>query len=138
MIVIGSERCQAMAGAYEMISLLWFLKFDFYSVRDFFPESSLFSPNLQQSILNCVCDDVLGFILNDPVSAFFLFKICSLTVVSRNSLPFFVVGSEKHQKVHHNFLIFLETSTRLYHHTLGAFVGVVESERWQERAGGLK
>ena len=70
--VIGSERCQAMAGAYETISLLRFLKFDFDSMCDFFPESSFFPPKLQQSIVNCGCEDVLRFILNDPVSGHFV------------------------------------------------------------------
>ena len=41
-----------------------------------------------------------------------------------SSLPFFVVGSERCPKVHQKFFIFLETLARLYHHTLGAFVGV--------------
>ena len=40
-------------------------------MRDFFPESSLFPPKLQQSILNFGCEDVLGFILNDLVSGHF-------------------------------------------------------------------
>ena len=52
-----------------------------------------------------------------------------------NSLPFFVVGSERRPKVHQNFLIFLETSTRSHHHNLGAFVRVIGSERIREMAG---
>ena len=40
--------------------------------------------------------------------------------------------------MHQNFLFFLDTLTRLYHHTLGSFMGVIGSERRQERAGGLK
>ena len=55
-----------------------------------------------------------------------------------NSLPFFVVGSERCPKVHQKIIIFIENSERLCHYTLGAFVRVIGSERWQEGVGGLK
>ena len=54
-----------------------------------------------------------------------------------NSFPFFVIVSAKRQKFHQHFLIFLETSTRSYHHTLSAFMGVIGSKRCQERVGSL-
>ena len=47
------------------------LKIRFRPIRDFFPESSLFSPKLQQNILNCGCEDLLEFALNDPVTGHF-------------------------------------------------------------------
>ena len=50
-----------------------------------------------------------------------------------NSLPFFVVGSERCPKVHQKFLIFLETSTRSHHRAIGAFVRVIIDGRgWRE------
>ena len=59
-------------------------------------------------------------------------EICSLTVISKNSLSFFIIGSEKHQKVHQQILL-LETLTKPYHHVLGMFVRVIGSEKWLER-----
>ena len=49
--------------------------------------------------------------------------------VADQFFKFFIVSSERCQKVHQNFFIFLETSTRSYRHTLSAFVGVIGSER---------
>ena len=63
------------------------------------------------------------------------FRILLLNGLFENSLPFFVVCSERHPKVHQNFLIFLETSSRSYHHTLSAFVRVIGPEWIREMAG---
>ena len=51
------------------------------------------------------------------------------------SLSFFVVGSERRPKVHQNFLVVLETSTRSYRHTLSAFVRVIGSEWIRKMTG---
>ena len=63
------------------------------------------------------------------------FRILLLNSHFENSLPFFVVGSERRPQFHQNFLIFLETSARSYHHTLSVFVRVIGSEWIREMAG---
>ena len=60
-------------------------------------------------------------------------KICFLTDIEK-IFPFFIIGSERFQNTHQNFLILLETSTRSDHYTLGAFLGATGSKRLQERA----
>ena len=60
-------------GSFETNSLLrFFFKFSFNSILDFFAESSLLPPKLQQSILNLSFVNVLGFefVLIYPVDFF--------------------------------------------------------------------
>ena len=110
-----------------------FCCFNFWNSISTQCESSLVFPNFNRASLIVAVRMYLGLswmIGLTIISDLFPFQICSLTVVSIDSLPFFVVDSERRQEAHQNFLIFLKTSTRLYHYTLGAFMGVIGSNRW--------